>query len=252
MKCVEFVCLCNKGYLRKTNQDNFLVDRHFLVADNDGLKEELSGLLKVNNNPLFAVFDGMGGACCGEKAAYISAETLYELDTENKLNSANQIDEAFLIMNSNVCRYMQENRVSAMGSTCSMILFGNGEFSAHNLGDSPIFKFSNGRLTKLSVDHVASECGSGQKPGLTQYLGVPEEEFVIEPYSKKDTFSIGDRFLICSDGLTDMVSNFEIGNILKTDNIKTSAQKLMETALENGGKDNITVVLCEIREEGAE
>lgn len=249
MKHIEFVCLCNKGCLRKTNQDNFLVDSHFLVSDNDGLKEELKGSLKIKDNPLFAVFDGMGGACCGEIAAYISAETLYKLDAENKVSSANQLDEAFLTMNDNVCRYMLKNRVSAMGSTCSLILFCDNKFSAHNLGDSPIFKYSNGRLTKISVDHVGSECSSGQKPGLTQYLGVPIEEFVIEPYSKTDTFNIGDRFLICSDGLTDMVSNFEISNILSSNEIKTSAQKLMETALENGGKDNITIVLCEVREE---
>lgn len=249
MKRIEFVCLHNKGYLRSTNQDNFLVNnQHLKEADNE-LENPLTGSLSVADLPVFAVFDGMGGACCGEIAAYISAETLLDFDLKHNISSADMLNVAFMEMNKNVCRYMEENKISSMGSTASTLLFKNNEFVACNLGDSPIFRLSNNRFTKISLDHIGNESFSGSKPGLTQYIGIPEEEFVIEPYSKTDTYSDGDRFLICSDGLTDMVSNYEIGNIVGLDDIKTSARKLMEAALGNGGRDNITIVLCEVREE---
>lgn len=248
MKRIDYVCLCNKGYLRSINQDNFLVDNQYLEKNNNGLESPLSGSLSVANLPVFSVFDGMGGACSGEIAAYISADTLFKFDSKHNISSAGMLNTAFMEMNRNVCEYMEENKISTMGSTSSVLLFKSDEYIACNLGDSPIFKYTNGRLTKISSEHTGNENFLGSKPGLTQYIGIPEEEFVIEPYFKTDTFNKGDRFLICSDGLTDMVSNFEIGNIIATGDIKTSAQKLMDTALENGGKDNITIVLCEVKE----
>lgn len=250
MKQIDYVCLCNKGYIRSINQDNFLVNNQYLDKNNTGLKSPLIGSLSVTNLPVFSVFDGMGGTSSGEIAAFISADTLFKFDSKHSISSVDMLNTAFLEMNKNVCKYMEENKISSMGSTSSVVLFKNDEYIACNLGDSPIFKYANGRLVKLSSEHVGKENFLCTKPGLTQYIGIPEEEFVIEPYFKTDIFTIGDRFLICSDGLTDMVSNFEIGNILAIDDIKTSAQKLMEAALENGGKDNITIVLCEINEEG--
>lgn len=249
MKRIEFVCLCNKGYLRNINQDNFLVDNQHLEKNNNGLEIPLTGSLSVEDFPVFAVFDGMGGACCGEVAAYISAETLLDCNLKHNISSADMLNAAFAEMNKSVCRYMERNRISSMGSTASALLFKKDGFIACNLGDSPIFRLTNNRFMKLSSEHTANESFFGSKAGLTQYIGIPEDEFIIEPYLKEDTFNIGDRFLICSDGLTDMVSNFDIGNTVGSDDIKTSARKLMDTALENGGKDNITIVLCEVKEE---
>ncbi len=249
MKHIEFICVCNKGCIRHENQDNFLVDKHYLEAQNDGLNYPLEGLVSVEGNPLFAVFDGMGGASCGEIAAYISADTLYKSDSEYKIDSEDLLNTAYMQMNRNVCDYMTKNRISSMGSTASVLLFKNNEYIVSNLGDSPVFRFANDRLIKISSEHTDTESYPGSKPGLTQYVGIPEEEFIIEPYFKTDSLDVGDRFLLCSDGLTDMVSNLEIGNILGESDIKTSAQKLVDAALENGGKDNITVVLCEIRGE---
>lgn len=248
MKHIDFVCLCSKGRLRQKNQDNFWVNGKFLPLRNEGLQEAFCGSIPINNNPLFTVFDGMGGMSDGEVAAYISAKILNDFVCENGIKSENDLDKVCLHMNNSICMHMKENSINEMGSTVAMILFKDNKYTVCNIGDSPIFKFSNKRLNKISTDHVASENYSMKKPGLTQYLGVPNDEFLIEPYLKTDEFNIGDCFLLCSDGMVDMVSNFEISTILETNDIKTSAQKLMNSALENGGIDNITIVLCEVKE----
>jgi protein phosphatase len=78
-------------------------------------------------------------------------------------------------------------------------------------------------------------------------LGIPETEFVIEPYITKASFKSGEKYLICSDGLTDMVSEDKISNIMaEVNNLTDCADALLNEALEAGGNDNITLILCEL------
>jgi protein phosphatase len=103
------------------------------------------------------------------------------------------------------------------------------------------------KLTKLSVDHV-HEAAPGKKAPLTQCLGVPESEFTIEPYIAKGFFLDKERYLLCSDGLTDMVSDDEICSALSKEmGVKDIAETLLNKALENGGADNITIIICETK-----
>lgn len=74
------------------------------------------------------------------------------------------------------------------------------------------------------------------------------EEITLEPYIGKCKIKRGDQYLICSDGLTDMVSKTDICAILKScASTKKAVETLLKTALENGGKDNVTVILCRVR-----
>ena len=85
---------------------------------------------------------------------------------------------------------------------------------------------------------------------LTQHLGILPSEMIIEPFTAGVTVEPGDIFLLCSDGLTDMVDDGDIKNILKTsDSIEKSAEALYGEALRNGGKDNISVLLVLSRKE---
>lgn len=88
-----------------------------------------------------------------------------------------------------------------------------------------------------------------RKPALTQFLGIPEEELALEPYLIGMEIKKGDVFLICSDGLTDMVTDREIAEILDRGALPAQmAMDLLVEALINGGRDNITVICCKAEE----
>ena len=88
---------------------------------------------------------------------------------------------------------------------------------------------------------------STKKAPLTQHLGINPEDFLIEPYIAKGELKRGDQYLLCSDGLTDMLTNLEIDEIMSsTDTAGDCVQKLIDAALEKGGKDNVTAIVCRI------
>ena len=241
---VDYCVACNKGKVRTVNQDNFWCYNRYLQSVNDGLSEPLYGALFSYEQPVFAVFDGMGGEEKGEIASYIAAEIFdkfyYKLkDDNNFINICNEINSA-------ICNFAKENTVSTMGTTGAFVMFGKKEILVCNIGDSPIFRFSDNEITKISFDHIQNQILNG-KPPLTQFLGIPESEFIIQPYLAKGSYQIGDRYLICSDGLTDMVELEEIQNIIgSSPTVEIGCKNLLEAALNNGGKDNITIILCQI------
>ena len=95
------------------------------------------------------------------------------------------------------------------------------------------------------MDHVAV-AAFGVKPPLSQTLGIPPNELVIDPYLARGPYNDGDIYMICSDGLTDMVSVDEITEVLISKPSEEAITLLLEKALANGGKDNITIILCKI------
>ena len=151
-------------------------------------------------------------------------------------------------MNHQVCRYSEENRVGSMGTTAALLLFGAQATFACNLGDSRIYQVQDGMFRQISVDHVLDGGFYGKAP-LTQYLGIPEEGMLLEPYVTRLDYTLGTRYLICSDGVTDMLSDEEIGSILALEiPVDETAELLLERALEKGGKDNVTIVVCQVGE----
>ena len=83
---------------------------------------------------------------------------------------------------------------------------------------------------------------------MSQNLGIPPDQLLIEPYLSQGRYKNGDKYLICSDGLTDMLTLEEIKDTLANQHIKDTATRLVNTALKNGGKDNVTVILLEIKQ----
>ncbi|MCD8157265.1 MAG: hypothetical protein LUD53_07575, partial [Clostridiales bacterium] len=118
-----------------------------------------------------------------------------------------------------------------------------------NIGDSRIFRLSKGQMEQLSMDHVGV-APYGRKPPLSQNLGIPPTEMLIEPYAATAAYREGDIYLICSDGLTDMLSTNQIAQVLGQYPIETAAGCLLEKALERGGRDNITIILCRTEARG--
>ena len=240
---IHYSCISNIGKIRKVNQDNFICDGQYL-SENNQPAFPLSGKLPTKRPVLFGIFDGMGGEECGEVASLIAAE-----EATKPLNGNDHVialAEFCKIANQRICDYASENGVSSMGTTAAMLLFSKDEITLCNIGDSKIFICSNGELSQISVDHVAP-APFGRKPPLSQNLGIPPEEMIIEPFLSKGECVIGDRFLVCSDGVTDMLTNEEIFNIISEKPVEEAMTELVDAALERGGKDNTTAILLEVK-----
>jgi len=247
---IEYAVLCHKGLARSKNQDNFWCMGKFLTSDNNGLKEPICGTVETKDAPAFAVFDGMGGELHGEVAAYTAASSFNHIYTHHSRSDM----KAFLVdacsaMNSAICTFSETQLFGNAGSTMAILMFGKKNIYICNIGDTRIYHQSNTNLLQISHDH--SEAGiTNRKPALTQNLGIPETDFIIAPYIAKGVYENGDRYLVCSDGLTDMVSNKTIEEVLSSNNnVRTCAEVLLQKALSAGGHDNITIILCEIRKQ---
>ena len=216
----------------------------------------------VCDPPLFAIADGMGGARAGEIASRLAAAALgADVDSSGEERLVGLIQEA----NRRVYeRAAEDSTTSGMGTTITVALVEDGSVRIGHVGDSRAYLIRDRSLDQLTDDHslVAELVRSGrlspeeaeshpQRSVITRAIGT-------DPDVDVDTFSVearpGDLFLLCSDGLTDMVGDEEILQTVeeKRDNLEAAAAELVGKANRNGGEDNITVVFFEIVEEGAE
>ncbi len=247
---IEFAYNSNIGKRRENNEDNFWCYGDYLPAMNTGTAGTIEGRTDLRERPVFAVFDGMGGESCGEMAAWLSADAFgkfrQETDPET-IPPEEYLSRVSASMNDAVCRYAAGNRIDSMASTAAMALFVKKGLWIANLGDSRIYKFSKNILARVSVDHVMEGWAFG-KPPITQYLGFDEEDTDLSPFIRKVDIQEGDRFLLCTDGLTDMLKEERIREIMAgSASCRDAADQLTEDSLLAGGRDNITVMVLEVR-----
>lgn len=250
---IEYAYTCHIGKIRNNNEDNFWCCGDSLEAQNQGMSHIRSGYMKQSEYPLLAVFDGMGGESCGEMAAFLAAEACGEHFKTAKDGIRNDpeefLNEICESMNQAICDYGRTNKINSMGTTAALLAFAEDAVYSCNLGDSRIYKSDREKFYQISQDHVLGRSLFGKAP-LTQYLGMEEENLQLEPSISRQEIKIGDRFLLCSDGITDMLSDGEIADILSRDiPVAKTVEILVDRALKKGGRDNITVVLCEIMEQ---
>ena len=252
---INTACACNIGLVRMNNEDNFLFDGKCMEAENRGLKKPVFCNMSLSDAPVcMAVFDGMGGEEFGELAAFAAAMSLKE--SLSRLSDYVVPEKRFL---SDSCRFMnravyekaRELGTANMGTTSAILLFSGHDVYACNLGDSKAFRLRSGEFMQLTRDHTDAgflqENGIQRKPLLTQYLGIDPDEIQIIPYIAKGTIMSGDQYLICSDGLTDMLSNVEICSIMSiAESAEACVEALVNQALKHGGKDNITVIVARV------
>lgn len=250
---LEACCGCHMGNIRKNNEDNFLFNRQYMESDNTGLEVPLVWKTSVKNGLWMAVFDGMGGENFGEEASCAAAKTLQE--KKRNLRDLFTPDDQYLHQ---LCMQLNDAVVAAkealdtdrMGTTMVGLYFTSKEAYMCNIGDSRAYLCRDEALRQISVDHAqkASET-SRRKPPLTQHLGIDPAYMQIEPYITKNVLQPGDQYLLCSDGLTDMLTDGEIADILSSSqSAENCVQALLQAALDRGGRDNVTVIVCKIME----
>lgn len=249
---IEAACGCNKGKIRSKNEDNFYFDGKCLELNNEGLRNPALYEEFLKSRLCMAIFDGMGGENFGDIASYTAAQQM--LQTERSLadfiiGERQYLERLTRKINDAVVSAANECGTDRMGSTMVALFFSGKHVYSCNLGDSRAYRLRNGEFLQISHDHVETRSlAVGRKAPLTQHLGINPEDMLIEPYIAKDKVFPGDQYLLCSDGLTDMLTNFEISDImLSSEDAESCVSRLINAALEHGGRDNITVIICRIK-----
>jgi protein phosphatase len=209
--------------------------------------------------PLFAIADGMGGAQAGEVASRIAVET-FEAGAEAIAAPERRLEELVREANRRIYDAAQSDEaLRGMGTTLTSAFVGDDEVSIGHVGDSRAYRLRAGRLEQLTHDHslVAELERTGQlEPGQAEHH--PQKSIITralgpEPDVQVDTHThsarAGDVYLLCSDGLTSMLSDAEVEGILRgAGSLEQAAQALVRAANQSGGKDNITVILFRLDE----
>jgi protein phosphatase len=234
LRAVDFVQLSDTGRERRTNEDNAFAEA-----------------------PLFAVADGMGGARGGEVASGIVVETFTGGMPDGVAPEAG-LAELTREANHRIHeRATSDSERAGMGTTLTAAYVGDGEVAFAHVGDSRAYCFRDGKLGQLTNDHslVGELVRRGklteqqaeehpQRSVITRALG-PEASVQVDSFSV--SAKPGDVFLLCSDGLTSMVGLETMEGILReSDSLDVAARRLIDAANENGGRDNITVILFRI------
>jgi protein phosphatase len=208
--------------------------------------------------PFFAVADGMGGAKAGEVASAMAAET-FEGEADSGEPAEAQLTRILREANRRIYDLaVSDDSHRGMGTTVTAAKVTGNEVSLGHVGDSRAYRLRDGELEQLTRDHslVAELERSGQitpeaaehhpqRSIITRALG-PEGEVAVDHHTwpARD----GDVFLICSDGLTSMVEDDVIREVVerRRDDLDAAARELVEKANRSGGEDNITVVFFEV------
>jgi PPM family protein phosphatase len=207
--------------------------------------------------PLFAIADGMGGAVAGEVASRLATTALKEsgADARGEQRIADLIQEA----NRRVYdRSSTDPNTSGMGTTITVALVEDEHVAFGHVGDSRAYLIRDARMEQLTEDHsLVNELLKTGKLSREEAETHPQRSVITralgtDPDVDVDTFSVraenGDLFLLCSDGLTDMVSEDSILDVVERnrDDIDGALRALVKEANRGGGQDNITVVAFEI------
>ena len=220
------------GRVRRRNEDAFVLDP-----------------------PLFAVADGMGGAQAGEVASRLAAAAFREYHEADRLAPNERLQAIIQEANRRIYeRARADSDASGMGTTLTAALLIGGRLTVGHVGDSRAYRIRNDELEQLTEDHslVGDLMRSGrltpeeadahpQRSVITRALGTDPEVSV-------DTLTVdtepGDLFLLCSDGLTTMVTDEDILRILSAaPTLDAAARELVRAANTGGGEDNVTVVI---------
>jgi serine/threonine protein phosphatase PrpC len=214
--------------------------------------------------PLFAVADGMGGAQAGEVASRLAVDAFREFHEADELEPEERLSAIIQEANRRIYeRAREDTQASGMGTTVTAALVGEESISVGHVGDSRAYRLRGGRLEQLTDDHslVADLVRGGrltpeeadvhpQRSVITRALGTDIEvdidafTFEAEP---------GDVVLLCSDGLTTMVTDEEIVAIVgEAKSLERAAKQLVKAANRRGGEDNVTVVLFALETREAE
>ena len=262
MSRISFSARSDRGCVRANNEDNLYCAGTMLLAESREIPFSLSD--ELSPPCVFAVFDGLGGQAEGERASLLAAQTLQGCEADILQADRKTVDDEIQAyverINNLLCKEMCERSVR-MGTTMVLVVVRDNVVYPYTIGDSRVYALLDGRLRQLSKDHTYAtqkiEMGliteqearkSSDWHKLTICLGVFEDEVTVQADELKPV-NIADygRFLLCSDGLTDMLEDLRIEEILRRAPTADEATgQLLAAAVECGCRDNITCIVLDI------
>jgi serine/threonine protein phosphatase PrpC len=227
------------------------------VATDVGLVRDGNEDSYLTDEPLFAVADGMGGHRGGEVASQLAVQTLEKLFKKGIGELPDQVQEANRVVFE---RSVVDEKVAGMGTTLTAALVEGDRIRLAHVGDSRAYLLREGDLRLLTEDHtlvhrmvtegeISKEEAEThpQRSVLTRALGV---ETVVDVDDDTVQVHPGDRLLLCTDGLTSMVSEQAVEEVLRAvPDPREAAQRLVQLANEGGGTDNTTVVVLDFSDD---
>ncbi len=257
-KTIDLSVSTHNGKRKDNNEDSFSINGKAKPSDKDIMN--ISG--EIGGSELFlGVFDGMGGEKMGDVASRIAAERSAELFAELKDLTPDMfqqaIDKYVNQTNAEICRTLKNSGNDRGGTTMAAVFIKDGIVYPFSIGDSRIYLLKDGELEQISEDHTLAMCKyksniytleeaetSPDSHKLTLFLGVDVDGNGLDAqFYEPFVIPEGGSLLICSDGLYDMCSKSEIVQMLQQDSENT-ATDLAETAVDNGGIDNVTCIVA--------
>jgi len=247
----------HRGMQRAQNQDNFYLNGKWMSAD---AMEHGGRALAESAAPfqLYAVCDGLGGGVAGDLASLTAVMALQDWQTEWPEGvTIPELTHALRVLTDRV-HALGAGGSEPAGTTLVACLWQQDRLTVLHAGDSRAYRLRAGKLTQLTTDHseVQRLVGLGlltpyqarlspRRHLIHQYIGLPSWEEAFHPTVAKPLEVLpGDRFLLCSDGLHDMVEDAGIRRLLgKARDPAEAVDMLVQQALDNGGQDNVTA-LC--------
>ncbi|MDP8229344.1 MAG: protein phosphatase 2C domain-containing protein [Candidatus Electryoneaceae bacterium] len=235
------------GLVRKRNEDMILLGKKLFRDDN----ERFSIVLTDEEFYFISVADGMGGHKAGDVASELVLQKMAEKLSSLKLAlNQEELNRVFTDWTHEIHRYVDGKSKSdwslhGMGTTMIGVLFYNGKAYYANVGDSRLYIFSDGRLTQISRDHTLREMSGN--PNIPSNIIVNSfgglDEIFLDFGIVTDQWKNGDVLMLCSDGLSDMLSDEEMELFLSQSD---PLEILLDEAKNKGGRDNISIILASV------
>ena len=248
MIVLEISSASRVGCVREQNEDMILVDNHF-VRDDD-----YKTLVTLNHDDryIIAIADGMGGHNRGDVASSDALHNLQYYYHDIPLGlTASDFNEAIVgwlesINNFVASKGRADEQFKGMGTTLVGVAYYAGDFYSLNCGDSRLYRFREGELTQMTTDHSLNTMLGTTKHSsvITNCIGGGCGNSYIDIVRLTDDIRSGDIYMLCSDGLTDMVHDSLISRMLA---VGANADQLCEAAIEKGGLDNVSACVITIK-----
>lgn len=208
---------------------------------------------------LLALADGMGGHAAGEVAAYLAIATLAPLDQREGADPAIDLAGACMSANTRIAAEVESDaNVSGMGTTLTALYFSGGRLALAHIGDSRAYLLRGGELVQITRDEsFVQELIDDNQITPDEAKRHPQRSMVLRALTGGDRvprvtereFETGDRYLICSDGVSDVLADHELQEALEIPDPQRSNEAIVHLALRAGSQDNVSCVVADITDE---
>ncbi len=265
----KIICYSHIGK-RSNHEDNFFINGTYLASDLQGRMPD-NECCYVNESllspvRLYAVSDGMGGHNAGEVASRICVEKLSAAHKHLQHYSsikdvASYLQTTIAEINESVCNLSQEQEeLKGMGATLVLVVIYENEYAVLNVGDSRTYHFNGESLVQITKDHTEGQrmldlglltrkelSEFPARKNLNRYIGYNQIGYILQADEYYPELEDG-ILLLCSDGISDFISDVRIAEILSSEaNLEVAGKQLINEAITSQNADNATVILIPIR-----